>query len=201
MPPEHLRILRHESSATLKGIAEQKDHLKHASPLAVVDDAPPRHRRRKSWSKSFSKLPSTLMNTLKSPLPTPALPLPGGVTKRLPPPPQFTGSDKMVKDTVDSPMTAAPDDNHVDEGAEADNDGEGDESRDEREQSISERVQYWNPDRGYAELNADLTSPLTGKKIQASNTTLGTRLTMTSRTGFFNDRIISPSMMRAMAIC
>ncbi|KAG8745943.1 hypothetical protein FRC12_014411 [Ceratobasidium sp. 428] len=30
--------------------------------------------------------------------------------------------------------------------------------------------------------------------------TIGTRLTMTSRTGFFQDRIISPSMMRAMAI-
>ncbi|KAG9004786.1 hypothetical protein FRB90_010716, partial [Tulasnella sp. 427] len=29
---------------------------------------------------------------------------------------------------------------------------------------------------------------------------LGTRLTMTSRTGFFQDRIISPSMMRTMAI-
>ncbi|CAE6518040.1 unnamed protein product [Rhizoctonia solani] len=30
--------------------------------------------------------------------------------------------------------------------------------------------------------------------------TIGTRLTMASRTGFFQDRIISPSMMRAMAI-
>lgn len=36
------------------------------------------------------------------------------------------------------------------------------------------------------------------KKTKA--TPIGTRLTMTSRTGYFQDRIISPSMMRAMAI-
>lgn len=43
----------------------------------------------------------------------------------------------------------------------------------------------------------------TGKESNKNDrvSTLGTRLTMTSRTGFFNDRIISPSMMRAMAIC
>ncbi|EIW82765.1 alpha beta-hydrolase [Coniophora puteana RWD-64-598 SS2] len=38
-----------------------------------------------------------------------------------------------------------------------------------------------------------------GGKSRASEP-IGTRLTMTSRTGFFQDRIISPSMMRAMAI-
>lgn len=106
----------------------------------------------------------------------------------------------MVKDVVESPLPRS-EDAQVDEGAEADNDGEGDDPRDQREQSISERVQYWNPDRGYAELDTELTSPTTGKKQHAPLSALGTRLTMTSRTGFFNDRIISPSMMRAMAIC
>ncbi|EJU04386.1 alpha/beta-hydrolase [Dacryopinax primogenitus] len=38
-----------------------------------------------------------------------------------------------------------------------------------------------------------------GKK-RTKKAPIGTRLTMTSRTGFFQDRIISPSMMRAMAI-
>ncbi|GAA97362.1 uncharacterized protein L969DRAFT_87298 [Mixia osmundae IAM 14324] len=38
-------------------------------------------------------------------------------------------------------------------------------------------------------------------RSDSSRRILGTRLTMTSRVGFFNDRIISPSMMRAMALC
>lgn len=58
---------------------------------------------------------------------------------------------------------------------------------------------YSPQDRGYAELGEEQTSPVTPRDVRTS--TLGTRLTMTSRTGFFNDRIISPSMMRAMAIC
>lgn len=37
-------------------------------------------------------------------------------------------------------------------------------------------------------------------EVPQSSDSLGTRLTMTSRTGYFQDRIISPSMMRAMAI-
>ncbi|ETW80598.1 Esterase/Lipase [Heterobasidion irregulare TC 32-1] len=36
--------------------------------------------------------------------------------------------------------------------------------------------------------------------VQRKEAPIGTRLTMTSRTGYFQDRIISPSMMRAMAI-
>ncbi|EPS97754.1 hypothetical protein FOMPIDRAFT_37998, partial [Fomitopsis schrenkii] len=39
-----------------------------------------------------------------------------------------------------------------------------------------------------------------GQSEPADQAPLGTRLTMTSRTGYFSDRIISPSMMRAMAI-
>lgn len=54
-------------------------------------------------------------------------------------------------------------------------------------------------DRGYAEMNPEQLSALSDKQSRTS--AIGTRLTMTSRTGFFNDRIISPSMMRAMAIC
>ncbi|KAI0040005.1 alpha/beta-hydrolase [Auriscalpium vulgare] len=36
--------------------------------------------------------------------------------------------------------------------------------------------------------------------VERKNAPIGTRLTMTSRTGYFQDRIVSPSMMRAMAI-
>ncbi|CAE7078876.1 unnamed protein product [Rhizoctonia solani] len=43
--------------------------------------------------------------------------------------------------------------------------------------------------------------PMDSVKPEApTKQTIGTRLTMASRTGFFQDRIISPSMMRAMAI-
>jgi hypothetical protein len=107
----------------------------------------------------------------------------------------------------------------MDDGTEADNEGDGEEYLPlaDREKPLSERVQYWNPvghdclanrfgrysgriqDRGYAELDGDHIGPVYGKGTRAAG--LGTRLTMTSRTGFFNDRIISPSMMRAMAIC
>lgn len=88
-----------------------------------------------------------------------------------------------------------------DDGEEADNDGEGEEGPlREREMTLSERVQYWNPDRDYAELGTEDQASTIGKKPSRISV-LGTRLTMTSRTGFFNDRIISPSMMRAMAIC
>ena len=133
MPPEHLRILRHESSASLRGIVEQKDHLKHQSPLAVVDDSPSnRHRRKTSWSKSFTKLPFIV--SLKSPGSTPSSP-----AKRLPIPSQFTGSDGLVA----TPL-------QMDDGVEADNDGEGEDfvPLSETEKTISERVQYWNPVSG-----------------------------------------------------
>lgn len=199
MPPEHLRILRHESSAMLKGVTEQKDHMNHKSPLSVVEDDVPqsRRRRKQSWSKSFSKLPG-LIGSLKSPNGSPAV----GKPKHLPIPGQFTGANGAH----------AEHGAEADKGAEADHEGEGEADEEkwpmqEWEKPISERVQYWNPDRAYDELDQDATSPVKpaegGKRDRAAKkaSTLGTRLTMTSRTGFFNDRIIVPSMMRAMAIC
>jgi len=125
MPPDHLRILRQESSASLRGIAEQKDHMNHKSPLSVVDDPPPRPRRQNSWSKSFSKLP--LVSSLKSPT-TPK-------QKRVPLPLAFTSAGGNAHPS------------QLDEGTEADNDGEGDEAeqRLDGEKSLSERVLYWNP--------------------------------------------------------
>lgn len=130
MPQEHLQILRHESSAHIKAIIEQKEHLKHHSPLSVVEDsAPLKHRRKQSWSKSFSKLP--FVHSLKSPGATPKTP-----SARLPLPSPFTGASEVVSTPT-----------KLDDGAEADNDGEGDETdtKSDKEKTISERVQYWNP--------------------------------------------------------
>lgn len=127
MPPEHLQILRQESTAAIRGVAEQKDHLKHQSPLAVVDEpAPQPRRRRRSWSKSFTKLP--FVGSGKSPMATPTSP-----GKR------FSLAFGM------SPNTPAA--GTLDIGHEADADDEADELLPvaEREKSLSERVQYWNP--------------------------------------------------------
>ena len=138
MPPEHLRILRQESSSALRGIAEQKDHLKHQSPLAVVEDESDlrQRRRRSSWAKSFSKLP--FVQGLKSPgVLTPSSPAAArrGALLPLAMTPTSEGADvypPVVNDT----------------GHEGDTDGEGEElvrPKREREKSLSERVQYWNP--------------------------------------------------------
>lgn len=150
MPPEHLRILRQESSAGLRSIAEQKDHLKHQSPLSVVEDnAPPRHhKRKKSWSKSFSKLPSMLSASLKSPGGTPYSVT--GNNKRLPSTTVLSGTPLSMTPAGELPPslpTPGPSkDVHLDDGDEADVDGEGDDGpRHEREMTLSERVQYWNP--------------------------------------------------------
>lgn len=127
MPPEHLQILRQESTAAIRGVAEQKDHLKHQSPLAVVDEPTPlQRRRRKSWSKSFSKLP--FVGGGKSPLATPTSP-----GKR------FSLALGM------SPATPAVEKDEM--GHEADGEDEADEllPLSEREKSLSDRVQYWNP--------------------------------------------------------
>ncbi|CAE6403208.1 unnamed protein product [Rhizoctonia solani] len=56
--------------------------------------------------------------------------------------------------------------------------------------TIGRRVKLWEE----PELMNDI------KPQAPTRKTIGTRLTMASRTGFFQDRIISPSMMRAMAI-
>jgi len=139
MPPEHLRILRQESSAALKSVAEQKDHLKHQSPLSVVEDNAPRHKRRKSWSKSFSKLP--LLGSLKSPLGTPH----SVSNKKLGGQPS-TSNPPLTPLTPAMELSSSPAHLLDDDGVEADNDGEGEESYlHEREMTLSDRVQYWNP--------------------------------------------------------
>lgn len=135
MPPEHLRILRQESSSGLRSIAEQKDHLKHQSPLSVVEDNVPRHKRRKSWSKSFSKLP--LLGSLKSPLGTPHSAANKKLYQATAPPTPMTPAFELS--TSLGPMAH-------DDGDEADVDSEGEgEPLQGKEMTLSDRVQYWNP--------------------------------------------------------
>ncbi|KAG8213588.1 hypothetical protein J3R82DRAFT_10256 [Butyriboletus roseoflavus] len=71
----------------------------------------------------------------------------------------------------------------------------------EEDRPIEEREQL---SAAVAQANLKATTLVTGshngKGIGKNREPIGTRLTMTSRTGYFQDRIISPSMMRAMAI-
>lgn len=141
MPPDHLQILRQESSSSIRGIAEQKDHLKHSSPLAMVEDSPNRHKRKISWTKSFSKLP--IVSSLKSPLSTPATP-----TKRLPntnnaatrPALRTAVTEGKPSDLKPPPNPAVAALEHSEDA-----DSESDETCEEAEKAIAQRIQYWNP--------------------------------------------------------
>ncbi|KAG9291537.1 hypothetical protein G9A89_021956 [Geosiphon pyriformis] len=111
MPASQLSVIRAESTESIPGVLESKDHLHHKSPLAVVPDVKPRRR----WRKSFS----------------------GSI---------------------------------------------------EDDRTIEERVQI---------IEGHEVKP--GEKKKRSHI-IGTRLAMTSRMSFFNDRILTPDLMRAMAI-
>ncbi|CAG8734689.1 8926_t:CDS:2, partial [Racocetra persica] len=50
MPPSQLSVIRAESTTSIPGVLESKDHLSHKSPLSVVPDV-----KRKRWRKSFSR--------------------------------------------------------------------------------------------------------------------------------------------------
>ncbi|SCV72025.1 BQ2448_4719 [Microbotryum intermedium] len=69
-----------------------------------------------------------------------------------------------------------------------------------KDKSLSDRIVFWNDEAKQAELQAKADS--LGKEVieNAHKAPIQTRLAMTSRTAFFNDRIISPSMCRAMAL-
>ncbi|CAG8499094.1 28747_t:CDS:2 [Dentiscutata erythropus] len=49
MPPSQLSVIRAESTTSIPGVLESKDHLSHKSPLAVVPDV-----KKRRWRKSFS---------------------------------------------------------------------------------------------------------------------------------------------------
>ncbi|KAF0377030.1 alpha/beta-hydrolase [Gigaspora margarita] len=49
MPPDQLSVIRAESSTSIPGVLESKDHLSHKSPLSVVPDV-----KKRRWRKSFS---------------------------------------------------------------------------------------------------------------------------------------------------
>ncbi|KAH9931067.1 alpha/beta-hydrolase [Epithele typhae] len=92
-----------------------------------------------------------------------------------------------------------------DEGSTADVEDEPGDDVDDEDKPLKSRIRF-NPEvdaRSVTEspspMNAQDSAAIPSPTIEA-RAPIGTRLTMTSRTGYFQDRIIPPSMMRAMAI-
>ncbi|KAI0684280.1 alpha/beta-hydrolase, partial [Cytidiella melzeri] len=199
MTPANLRVLQSEqSSGNLQGLAEQKDHFKHISPLSMVGDRKPL-RRQQSWRDTI--------RTLTSPVSERPTLSRKRVSKQasLPKPNGQTGQHLPEGPTDDSGSLA-------DEEDESNLDGVPEEERpirarvrfhpvvDEVQSPAKHKAESGSPS-GPAKSDCDLlTVGASTQQPQEPISPLGTRLTMTSRTGYFQDRIISPSMMRAMAI-
>ncbi|CAH7689376.1 Alpha/Beta hydrolase protein [Phakopsora pachyrhizi] len=210
MSPENLRILRRdESSAELpEGILEAKNHLQHKSPLSVVDDRADQestgirgHQRKKSnLRNSFVNLPSVVANTWRAFTPK--------VERNL--------SEVELK--LESQELKKTDSQRSDTDEDVSNsDLEATSHALNQDKSLSERVMFHedespdptlsieNGEEGSAACEKtaeeDVEQNASSSRSRSKKKVFGTHLTMTSRTGFFNDRIISPSMMRCMAIC
>lgn len=199
MTPANLRVLQSEqSSGNLQGLVEQKDHFKHISPLSMVGDRKPL-RRRRSWRDA--------LRTLTSP-----------ASER--PPLNRNRASAPLLPKQNNPLSRARQlsEGGVDEsGSIADEeDGAGFNALPEEERPIRARVRFnpvvdevRSPDEtsgGHTEdyrfssetareENAELSQTSEPQEPPTEPVLLGTRLTMTSRTGYFQDRIISPSMV------
>jgi hypothetical protein len=159
MTPAQLSILRAEhkkSSSHISGLAEQKDHFAHKSPLAVVSDAKVEHprprsqsvRHRTNWTDTHG----------------------GGARRR----------SLLFRPPVGSSEGTEEDGNEADSETN-ENMAATAPSVEECDMPIRARVQ--SPEPSILEKNSR-------KKP------FETRLTMTSRVGYFQDKIISPSMVR-----
>lgn len=228
MSPANLRVLQSEHSTGalpgLKELAAQKDHLGHVSPLSMVGDKKPgtrgarRMKRKMSWrdtligftsggekEKDLDKAPT--LKTRYS----------GGSIK----PSRNPYSPRVAR------ARTLPNGND-DQGALADAETDSEEDFDnlkEEERPIEARVRHVYPQSGpeyvlvprsesalekqqqelsaaVAEANTKATQAAgIGKKngIGKEKAPIGTRLTMTSRTGYFQDRVVSPSMVNIIS--
>lgn len=184
MSPANLRVLQSEqSSGHLPGLAEQKDHFKHVSPLSMVGDRKPL-RRRRSWRDTLRTLASPVSErppTRSRTSPPGSVVLRGASTKA-------NGHSHGILDTVEEAGSLADEEDVAEPSAIPDQD-----------KPIQARVRFHpvvsqvESEEGPAD--PSVAGPMAGPGEQQQQTPLGTRLTMTSRTGYFQDRIISPSMV------
>ena len=207
MSPAHLRVLRTEQSSGnlsgLSGLAAQKDHLQHVSPLSMVGDKQlhgrgKRLRRSKSWRDTLREFTSGNEDDG----PPIAKPSSTSVVHG-----QIQGRPSFERRGVSHPVLR----NGEDRGDLADAESEEDEENfaqiREEDRPLEARVRYvYEPTssrtNGYGEPEKPEDAPEPRGAEPAGTTRegkgkepIGTRLTMTSRTGYFQDRIISPSMV------
>ncbi|GAA5967595.1 hypothetical protein JCM11641_005706 [Rhodosporidiobolus odoratus] len=182
MPSSDLRVLRSESHPDVASILRGKEHLDHRAPLSVVEDV---ERRSAGSERGRPKVLRRKRTTSWG----------RGLVRGLPSSMSFRAL-RGAEEGVANGLSA---------------DGEEEEEvpiTDEREKSISERVVWWDGIR-----DEEKQKELKERVVKEAERVRGelesgkaegsvgeTRLAMTSRTAFFNDRIISPPMCRAMAL-
>lgn len=189
MSPANLRVLQSEqSSGNIPGLAEQKDHFGHISPLSMVGDRKV-IRRRRSWRDALRTLTSP---TTERPPALRAGRLASGVSSIV----KRTKSGQAAATLLSRQLSS----NAVEAGALADEEDAGDltEVREE-DRPLEARVRF-NPTVVQAEAGKPYQETDASEHIATQSVPLGTRLTMTSRTGYFQDRIISPSMVRVVVV-
>lgn len=182
MSPANLRVLQSEqSSGHLPSLAEQKDHFKHVSPLSMVGDRKP-IRRQRSWRDTIRQLTSPVAE--RPPLRTRASA--PGIKSMKAPSTRGESHSQGILDAADEAGSLADEEDGADLGTVADED-----------KPIQARVRF-HPVVSQVEspkTPADVPATADAALASSEQPILGTRLTMTSRTGYFQDRIISPSMV------
>lgn len=201
MSPDNLRVLRTEqSTGDLPGMRElalQKNHLQHISPLSMVGDhrmRAKRLKRHKSWKDALQDLVGRSEDPSWK---------------------QHPRMDMKRKSSMKS-FEVSYDDHESWADSESE-EGEMNPVRDE-DRPIEERVRFVYQDASdtdglcrvlekqqerlsaaVTQANLKATTLVSGshdgKGIGNNREPIGTRLTMTSRTGYFQDRIVSPSMV------
>lgn len=202
MSPQNLRVLRTEQSETqIPGLVHGKDHMRHKAPLSVVDDLDNRSRKggpskQKSWAKTLSdKLPLVSPKKEDGAKSYPQSPA-SGWTKALP---------RSMSTRLTGWIREEEEDTH-DEDEEEEVQKFGWDQRRDAEKSLAERVKTPLEEKRFEFTRLDSPVPLEQKEEQDKQmdemvekkrrkAPIGTRLTMTSRVGYFQDRIISPSMV------
>lgn len=202
MSPSNLRVLRTEQSETrIPGLVHGKDHMRHKSPLSVVDDVEvkrPEVKRQASGWGVVSRLPSLLSSPATatsvptSPITT-RMSLPGRIASRVT---GLLSPTILTNATLNDPTLSSSEDS-ADSGDETET--EGRDPRRDQDKALRERVKTPKEERKF-DLPVRTSPARDNNRPRRRKAPLGTRLTMTSRVGYFQDRIISPTMMRAMAI-
>lgn len=203
MSPDNLKVLKTEQSEThIPGLLAGKDHMRHAAPLSVVDDVKPRrptHRSSKSWA---NKLGMSMAMTPSAESPSHRRSRSTSRSRATSPHP------KRSLTTRNSGWFANREGrtSFTKEEDSEDSDGESWASADSRrdaDKSLRDRVKTPGPhmdERFKGGILEAAGEELVVDPLRPKRAPLGTRLTMTSRVGYFQDRVITPSMMRAMAI-